>query len=289
MVVMEQGEASGQTAPIHAIPLTTSDVGTPGTDPIFPSMLWVDGARDYTIVAEGSDFWGNADGGNLSWELKSGNFDVVVRVKSVSYTSTWAKGGLMARDTLDAGSRNWNIICDPTQGANAIEANSRVALNGASAGFDGARPAPAYPNAWVRLAREGNIIRAYYSTNGMTWTLTGTQTSTAVGDATPLPASMYVGICATAHNNDVPGVEPYQYWNTVPFADYNSAYVPAVPVTLSIVIAGSNAQVTRTPNAGTLYQSPTLGPSAVWTPAPAGNPASIPLSSGQTLFFKVMP
>lgn len=284
-----QPVASGMVASVNAIPLTTSDVGTPGVDPIFPTMLWVDGARDYTIVAEGSDFWNNADGGNLSWELKTGNFDVVTRVKSVTYTSTWAKGGLMARDTLDAGSRNWNIVCDPTPGANAIEANSRVALNGASAGFDGARPAPAYPNAWVGLMRNGNVMTAYYSTNGVNWTLTGTQDATLVGDLAPLPATMYVGLCVTAHNNDTPGVEPYIYWNQVDFADYNSSFVPAVPVTLSAVIVGNNVNVTRTPNAGQLYSSPVLGPGAVWTLAPAGNPAVIPIAPGQNQFFKVMP
>ena len=277
------------TTLVNAIPLTTSDVGTPTVDPVFPSMLWVDGAKDYTIVAEGSDFWGAADGGNLTWELKTGNFDVVTRVKSVSYTSTWAKGGLMARETLDANSRNWNIICDPWQGANAIEANSRTSIGGGSAGFDGARPAPTYPNAWVRLARSNNVMFAYYSTNGVTWTLTGSQDALLVGDLQPLPASMYVGLCATAHNNDILGVEPYIYWNQVEFADYSSAFVPVTVVTLKVVPAGNNVSVSWTPNAGRLFSSPVLGAGAVWTAAPVGNPVLIPTTSGQTKFFKVLP
>ena len=279
----------GATAPVNAIPLISSDVGLTWIDPAFPSMLWVDGPKAYTIVAQGSDFWANADGGNLTWELKTGNFDVVTRVKSISFTSTWAKGGLMARETLDMGSRNWNIVNDPAPGANAVEANSRVATDGPSAGFDGARPKPAYPNAWVRLMRTGNVMTAYYSTNGVMWTLTGTQDALLVGDMTPLPATMYVGLCATAHNNDTPFMPPYIYWNQVEFADYNSSFIPAVPVTLSVVIVGSNAQVTRTPAAGALYSSPVLGPTAVWTLAPAGNPAIIPIVPGQNRFFKVMP
>jgi hypothetical protein len=277
------------TSPVQAIPVTTSDLGTPGTDPVFPTMLWVDGARDYTIVAEGSDFWNNADGGNFTWELKTGDFDVITRVKSVTRTDNWAKGGLMARDTLDAGSRNWNIVCSPTLGANQVNANSRTALNGGTGTFSPTAPTPAYPNALVRLTRAGNVISAYYSTNGLTWTSMGSQTSTAVGDSTPLPASMYVGLCATAHSNDTVGVEPYRFWNQVDFADYNSTFVSVVPVTLSVVLVGNNAQVTRTPNAGQLYSSPVLGPGAVWTLAPAGNPAIIPVAPGQNQFFKVMP
>ncbi len=273
------------TTPVGAIPFTTSDVGIPGVDPIFPSMLFVDGPKDYTIVAQGSDFWANADGGNLTWELKTGNFDVVTRVKSISFTSTWAKGGLMARDTLYAGSRNWNIVCTPTPGANGIEANSRPALDGASGGFDGTRPQPKFPNAWVRLARNGNVITAYYSTNGVNWTLTGTQDATAVGDLAPLPPTMYVGLCNTAHENDVVGVEPYLDWNQVEFADYSSSFVATVPVTLSVVKAGNNLNISWTPNAGQLYSSPVVGSAAVWTLVPAAsNPAVIPIAAGQSFF-----
>lgn len=278
------------TSVVHAMPLTTSDIGTPGYDPVFPSMLYVDGPKAYTIVAQGSDFWANADGGNLSWETKTGNFDVVTRVKSLTFTSTWAKGGLMARETLDAGSRNWNIVCTPALGANGVEANSRTTTDGGSAGFDGARPAPAYPNAWVRLARSNDVIRAYYATNGIDWTLTGTQNATMVGSSNALPAAMYVGLCNTAHNNDVYGVEPYIYWCEAQFADYNPAFVATpLSVTLSVGISGTNAVVSWTPRAGRLMMSPVLGPAAVWTAAPAGNPASVPLSSGQNRFFRVMP
>ena len=62
--------------------------------------------------------------------------------------------------------------------------------------------APAYPNAWVRLTRVGGLLSAYWSTNGVTWTLAATNTPALVGDLTPLPSQVYVGICTTAHNND---------------------------------------------------------------------------------------
>jgi hypothetical protein len=281
--------ASGMATNVNTVTLTTTDIGTAGVNPIFPSMVYVDGPKDYTIIAQGSDIWDAADGCNFTWEKKTGNFDVVTRVKSVSFTSQWAKGGLMARETLDAGSRNWNIVNDPTPGANLVEANSRTTTDGTSAGFDGARPAPAYPNAWVRLARNGNVMTAYYSTNGVNWTLTGTQDATLVGSLAPLPADMYVGLANTAHNNDTLGVEPYKYWNQVEFADYNSSYVPAVPVVLSAVIVGNNVQVTRTPASGTLYKSAALGAGENWTLAPAGNPSINPIVPGQNQFFKVLP
>ena len=78
---------------------------------------------------------------------------------------------------------------------------------------------PAYPNAWVRLTRVGNILTAYWSTNNAaTWTVAATNdpavvSTTGRGD---LPATVYVGICTTAHNNDaIPNPSPLLYLDTV--------------------------------------------------------------------------
>ncbi|HYG33600.1 MAG TPA: hypothetical protein VEC99_02370, partial [Clostridia bacterium] len=121
--------AASTKATATQAPLISKDIGIPGVDPVFPSELWVEGPNAYTVVAQGSDIWNRADGFNFCYEVKTGDFDVVVRQKSITPTSTWAKGGLMARVSLDADSRNWNIVNSPTSdvgGANSIECNSRV-------------------------------------------------------------------------------------------------------------------------------------------------------------------
>ena len=289
------------TVAVNKVPLTDADIGSPGSDPAIPGMMYVEGANAYTIACEGSDIYNNADGFNFAYETKTNDFDVVVRQKDIKHTSNWAKGGLMVRETLDAGSRNWNIINDPVPsdginapdnsgyGANAVECNARNTTGGGSGGWNfNSSPAPTYPNAWVRLKRTGNLLSAFYSTNGTSWTLQATNDPTLVGSQTALPAVVYVGICTTAHNNDPVGTDPSQclYLNIVDYDNYNSSYVPGAPV-LKATLAGNQITVTWTPNAGRLLASPALtGPNVNWQQVGTGGSVTLPVT-GSALFFRV--
>ncbi len=224
--------------------LVDADVGTRSAhDPSVPGVLWMNGPGSYTIQCEGSDIWNNADGFNFAYQQVSGDFDVVVRVKDAAHTSDWSKAGLMVRETLDAASRNWNIVCDPDSsdgiaapdgsgtGANEIECNCRNTTAGASTSWQVVSNgmAPAYPNAWVRLQRTGASLAAYYSTDGANWVQHGWDDPTTVGDMAALPATVYIGICQTAHNNDPTPTPPFNklaFLDTVDYASFNAAYAP---------------------------------------------------------------
>ena len=301
------GLAVGNTSvAVNMTPLTDVDIGyPPGADPSIPGMMYVTGPQAYTIAAEGSDIYNAADGFNFAYEMKTNDFDVVVRQKDITHTSNWAKGGLMVRETLDADSRNWNIINDPVSsdginapdnsgyGANAVECNTRNTTGGSSGGWNfNPSPVPAYPNAWVRLKRVGGLLSAYYSTNGTSWTLQATNTPASVGDMTALPAIVYVGICTTAHNNDAYyGVDPLLYLNTVDYDNYNSSYVaaPAAPL-LNASITGGNIKVTWTPNTGHLESSPALaGPNMNWQAVSGGTGGTVTIPvTGNGMFFRVV-
>jgi hypothetical protein len=294
---------SGATSTaVNKVPLTDADIGNLD-DPSVPGMMYVEGAQAYTIVCEGSDIWNNADGFNFAYELKTNNFDVVVRQKHTTHTSNWAKGGLMVRETLDPASRDWNIVNDPASadgieapdnsgyGANAVEANARVGTGGASAAWSiNANPVPDYPNAWVRLTRVGNILSAYYSTDGTSWTLHAATDPSTNGDMTALPSVVYVGICATAHNNDGVGTDPslLKYVNTMDFDNYTSSYVPVQTITINAPQrVGSNLTITWTPAVGRLLASPALSGAAVdWVQVGTGGSASVPIT-GTAQFFRV--
>jgi regulation of enolase protein 1 (concanavalin A-like superfamily) len=283
--------------------LVDSDIGNPGVDPAVPGAMYPQGPNAYTITAEGSDIWGSADGFNFAYEQKTGDFDVVVRVIGEKHTSNWAKAGLMVREGLDAGSRNWNIINDPVTsdgiqapdnsgfGANAVEANARIVANQASGGWAiNANPVPAYPNAWLRLKRVGTALSAYYSTDGSTWVLHATDDpSTNTLGSGALTNTVYVGICTTAHNNDPAGtaLDQLTYLNTAEYDNYNSSYVYAPGITLSAAVSGGNLIVRWTPAGGTLWSSPALsGPGENWTQVGTANPATVPIT-GPAQFFKV--
>lgn len=294
---------AASTVSVAASELTNLDIGVVG-DPAFPGFMWVDGTNAYTIKCEGSDIWGADDGFNFSYETKTGDFDVAVRQMTFTKTSQWSKGGLMAREDLTSGSRNWNIINGPSSadgteaqdnngiGQNQVECNARLATGVASnTGWDqGPRPAVTYPNAWVRLKRVGNTLTAFSSSNGVQWVQRAyTDWST---NAVPMPATVYVGICGSSHNNDAPTADPPLHYYTASFDQYNSAFVPptgGTQATVSASISGGNIVISWTPTGGTLQSTTALGAGATWSTVGTANPATIPLSGGGAKFFRVGP
>jgi len=298
--------ALNSTVPINSVSLTCTDVGLLGVDPAYPGLIWSTASGGYIVSAEGSDIWANADGFNYTWELKTNDFDAVVRGVNITHTSQWAKMGLMVRETLDASSRNWNIVNDPASadginapdgsgpGANAVECNMRDTFGGASGGWNnlGGGVVPAYPNAWVRLKRTGDLLEAFSSPNGANWTrLAAYNTGTNVNGS--LTNVAYVGLCTTAHNNDPGGqIPPYnpplRYYNNAEYANYTSSYIP--PAQLSVVRSGANVIISWTPNVGHLEASPAIaGPSVNWQTVGSVNPATIPIAAGQRFFRVVNP
>jgi hypothetical protein len=201
------GNAGSGSVAIAIANLYAQDVGTTNaagqfTDPVFAGSAYAYSSDSFEVVAGGSDIWNNTDGFHFVYQQVTGDFDVKVRVESLQYVSdNWAKAGLMMREDLSGGSRNLNIVVDPTQGANIWECNYRGTPNGSSAGWPGEiqpRPGPVtYPNAWVRLTRVGELVTAYRSTNGVDWEVRATMDLTGAN----VPSTLFVGLCTTAHNN----------------------------------------------------------------------------------------
>jgi PA14 domain len=292
------------TVTANAAGLVNADIGDPTLnppDPSWPGYMWSEGPGAYSVSTQGSDIWGTGDGFNFSYESKTNDFDVVVRQVSFTKVSNWSKGGLMVREDLTPGSRNWNIVNDPTtagapaidgsgQGANLVECNTRPAAGAASVGWDTTRPAPTYPNAWVRLKRTGQTLTAFASSNAVDWTQQA-YTDWTTNSAGPMPAALYVGICATAHNNNAVDATVLNYYYNASFANYNSSFIPTPPSNnpkLTASISGGNIVISWAPAGGTLQSSPSVGTGAVWTPAGTANPATIPIS-GTAKFFRVGP
>jgi hypothetical protein len=285
------------TTAINPETLTFSDVGTPGSDPAYPSFIWVYGQGGYLVSAQGHDIWDAYDGFNFGWELKTNDFDVVVRCVKQDPTSAWAKMGLMVRESLDASTRNWHIVNEPLAnvgGANRIEAGMRDSYAAASTGTGwqiGTLPAPAYPNAWLRLTRVGEVLRGFYATNGVDWVLAAAYDAST--NAIPLTNVVYVGLCTTAHNNDAityPPPTTFLYYNTAEYADYNSSYVLPTPPQLSISLSGNNVIISWTPAGGHLESSPAIsGPGVNWQTVGASNPGTIAIGAGPVFFRVVNP
>src|SRR5690606_33803406 len=129
----------------------------------------------------------------------------------------WGKVGLMVRESLIPGSRNEYIaitksapqINPPTPlephigGVNVYTHQWRDTLNAASVSKPGAeRISPTVFPSWLRLVREStesNEIKSYISYDGEEWLLYHTHTI----PNELLPATLFLGIAATSHDNAV--------------------------------------------------------------------------------------
>ena len=120
---------------------------------------------------------------------------MVARVTSIGPgTNTWAKGGVMIRDSLDGGSTHAMMVLSAnTDGAagNGASFQYRLTADGASAAGDSVVVvAPPY---WVKIERMGNGLTGYISLDGNSWSVVGsTQFIT-------MSAPVHIGICVTSH------------------------------------------------------------------------------------------
>lgn len=92
------------TSPGQLITLTSTDVGSTGTDlgapdPQAPTTVTTYGPGDFDVLTTGSnDIYNNADGMSFLWAAKTNSFDVRVRVISVSPIDNWTAGAIMMRE-----------------------------------------------------------------------------------------------------------------------------------------------------------------------------------------------
>jgi uncharacterized surface protein with fasciclin (FAS1) repeats len=174
------------------------------TDPLLPGNALALGDGAFYVAGGGSDIWDNADGFHYLYKQWTGAFDMQVNIASLSGTHQWAKANVMARETLEGGSRHVNTTATRSDGngQNNFGMQWREATNGGSGGVNtiNIRQQANYPNTWIRLVREtanANVFKAYWSNNGESWNLLHTHTMAG----TVLPATLYVGMGVTSHDN----------------------------------------------------------------------------------------
>ena len=199
------------------------------------------GNNGFDIYSDGGTEWNNYDEATFVYEQVTGNFDKVLRVEYQDSSSQWARAGLIARDvtnfgvndaaqagsqTIDSNSgafpfdgkaaRYQKIHVNPTvtvmgtAGNNAWEGNRRLVTGGpSSTAFTGTDGVPQYPDAWVRLSRDGQTFTIWRSDDGKNWTWNGSTTwyddSTAATPTglLPMPQTMYVGPDYSPENGNI--------------------------------------------------------------------------------------
>jgi hypothetical protein len=241
--------------------------------------------KDFDLVSGGTANWDAYDEATFAYEEIIGDFDRIVRVEYQDPSSQWARAGIQARTALDEGTTRTQATSDAPMGAAIIvRVNPTVQWNGtagnnlyewvyrdltggnyASSGGGGV---PAYPNAWMRLQRSGQLFTGFRSDDGQTWVNIGTHDWSTVVDAdlnpAPMPDKLFVGpYFAPEMNNN----ETWRIGHAVvaKFRDYGPfAVTPVGPEITAVTLAGGNVTITWT-GGGTLEWTAALVPNATWT------------------------
>jgi len=145
----------------------------------------------YTVRGSGATIGGKIDEFHYAWQPLAGNGEIVARVASLTAVQTWARAGLMLRETLTATSRH--AIMYLTVGAGTVF-QRRTSTGGSTGPNTAGAPSPVAPY-WLRLTRQGNVITGYASADGITWTQRGTVTLSG------LPATVYIGLAVTSNSD----------------------------------------------------------------------------------------
>jgi len=152
--------------------LESLDIGDaaeiPGSTTILP-----DGS--VTIVGAGHDIWDNVDGFRFVYMPVSGDFEAFVQITFFERVTQWAKAGIMARQSIDADSKN---VLSTAAAGNlpgpdlGVQITWRAEKNGETKELDYwelGGPTGFNDGEWIRLKRVGNNFSASWSKDGKTW------------------------------------------------------------------------------------------------------------------------
>ncbi len=195
-----------------------------------PGYVEIDG-NNFIVHASGNDIWENADQFHYVYQPINGNADIRVRVAGFQNTvHSWAKAGLMIRETLQPNAKHAMNVITPSQG---ISFQRRTQTGGSTIATGTTGKAPH----WLRLVRDGNTFTAYTSENGVSWTQTASQTFT-------MSTNAYVGLVLSSHST-----------NTL-------SAVTMTDVTLAVPVSGASfgetLSITRTEGVD-IYPNPVVG------------------------------
>jgi len=156
---------------------------------------YLETADGITMSGSGHDIWDEADDFRFAWKRLSGNGSIIAKVESIGNTNTWAKGGVMIRESLDAGAKFAYMVATPGQG---VSFGWRKFANDVCGS---ANQAGISTPQWVKLTRTGDAFTAQYSADGETWTDVKNADGTVTSTTLTMTGSIYIGLCVTSHDS----------------------------------------------------------------------------------------
>ena len=205
-------------------PWLTQDIGAVG---LSGSTAYVSGT--FQVIGAGADIFGTADAFRYVYQLANGDCSITARVTGISNTSSWAKAGVMIRNTLDANSANAMMHVSYSNGT---QWQYRPATGSSSYSVTGSSSDRA--PYWVRVTRAGNVFTGYRSADGVTWVQVG------ASQTIPMNTAVYIGLAVSSHSASL--------LNTSTFTNISTDNAFAKPV----ITAPSNMTVEASSTNGTV-------------------------------------
>lgn len=166
---------------------TATDIGDPV---VGGSTSYNAAAGTYTVSGAGVNIWGTADEFQYAYRTMTGDGQIVARIDAMTSPHHFAKAGLMMRDTLAANSAQVMATLTGSEGTGIYYRTTAGSSSANSLVGDTAQRAPM----WLKLVRQGSTFTSFKSTDGTTWTQTGTAT-VAMGQ------TIYVGMAVGSHDD----------------------------------------------------------------------------------------
>jgi len=211
----------------------SQDIGTTGGSASESNGTW-------SISGDGADVWGTSDAFHYAYVPLIGDGLITARVvDNGTGSNTWAKGGVMIRETLDANSKHMiTALTGGDGGGIAFQGRFQQAGASSSSLHGTITASPPY---WVRLERKGNTITGYHSTDGVDWEeFTGGADNAGGTITNPMDVDMtndaYIGLFVTSHAAGE--VRTYTFDNVTVGLPVKGLLVPSLATGLSMPIHG---------------------------------------------------
>jgi hypothetical protein len=164
--------------------------------PVMTTTTVTETGGKMSLTGSGADIWGTSDQFTFAYKTLNGDGSIIAKVVSNGTgTQTWAKGGVMIRDSLTGNSAHAMQVMTGSAGNGGAFQNRATAgldqnANDATSNVTAASViAPPY---WVKIDRFGNTLTGYISTDGVSWVAPN---SADVEMTDPV----YIGLCVTSH------------------------------------------------------------------------------------------
>jgi glucose/arabinose dehydrogenase len=206
-------------------PWLSTDVGAPITA----------GTADYSAADQsfyldgaGADVLGANDQFHYVYQPLNGDGTIIARIRYQTNSSSWAKAGVMIKQSATAGAAFVDALVSPDVSQNTPNINGvgctpngclsplppvipamghgvRMQYTGSNSATPKTYPAGfTEPDKWLQLQRVGNTFTSWLSADGVTWTKIGSATVTMSGPVT-------IGLFDTSHNIGEPSTAAFDH------------------------------------------------------------------------------